>query len=234
MPSYRHPTWLKGGSVSAIIAFVFGALLVGFAAPHFTAGIADLPARPVLEELRKGAALTIRYLDIAADSRKASLDWIEDGRGWASLGLLYFSEARRIGLATVSGRAKLEQSVLADRRAVNLSPGQAYAWTRLAHAELLQTGPGPRIAPLLARAIAQAPYDPALLFGRLELSFLTWRQLDPAVRELVAEQVRFAASIDPKRLAALSRERYAISAVRDALIDTPDLRRRVDYLFRRN
>lgn len=233
MPSFRHPSRLKGGSVSAVIALVFGTILVGFSTPHLVAGFAELPSRPVLEELYKGVVLSNRYLEIAADSKRASLDWIENGRDWASLGLLHFSEARRIGLATISGRAKLEQSILADRRAVSLSPGQAYAWTRLVHAELLRRGPNPRIAPLLRRAIAQAPYDPALVFGRLELSFLAWRHLDPALRERVAEQVRFAASIAPRRLAALSRERYAMMTVRNALADTPNLRRKVDYYLRR-
>lgn len=234
MPSDRNISWPKGGSVSAIIALVFSAVLIGFAAPHLVAGLAELPSRPVLEELRKGAVLTDRYLEIAADSKNASLDWIENGRGWASLGLLHFTEARRIGLATASGRAKLQQSILADRRAVNLSPGQAYAWTRLVHAELLQAGPNPKIVPLLKRAIAQAPYDPELLFGRLELSFVTWRHLDPTLREAVAEQVRFAASINPRNLAAMSRERFAITMVRNALAETPELRRRVDYYLRRN
>ncbi len=233
MSSSRRPPRSKRYSFSAVAALVFGVALVGLAAPHLAAGFAELPARPVLEELRKGAALNDRYFEIAADSKTASLGWSAEGRGWAALGLLRFTEARRAGLATISGRAKLEQSVMADRRAVSLSPGQAYAWTRLAHAELLRRGPNPRVAPLLERAIAQAPYDPALVFGRLELSFLAWRHLDPALRDMVAEQVRFAASIAPKRLAAMSRERYAMTAVRDALVDTPQLRRQVDYYLRR-
>ena len=229
MPSTRRTPPSKRGSISAIAALVFGGSLVGLATPHLIAGFADLPARPILAELRNGVALNDRYLEIAAGSKIASLGWAAEGRGWASLGLLRFTEARRAGLASDEGRAKLEQSIAADRRAVALSPGQAYAWTRLAHAELLRYGPTPRVAPLLRRAIAQAPYDPALVFGRLELSFLAWRHLDPALRDMVAEQVRFAAGIAPKRLAVLSRERYAMTAVRDALADTPELRRRVDW-----
>ena len=233
MPSSRHPPGYKRGSISAIAAFVVGLALVGLATPHLFAGFAELPARPILEELRKGATLDDRYLEIAADSKTTSLGWTAEGRGWTSLGLLRFAQARRDGLATKSGRAKLEQSIMADRRAVSLSPGQAYAWTRLAHAELLRFGPNPRVAPLLMRAIAQAPYDPALVFGRLEISFLAWRHLDPATRERVAEQVRFAASIAPKRLAVMARERYAMTAVRAALADTPESRRQVDYYLRR-
>lgn len=233
MPTSRRPSRSKRGSVSAIASLVFGGALVGITAPHLAAGFTELPAQPVLEELRKGAALDDRYLKIAASSKAAALGWVAEGRGWAALGLLHFTEARRAGLATDEGRAKLEQSIAADRRAVSLSPGQAYAWTRLAHAELLRGGPSSRVSPLLMRAIAQAPYDPVLVFARLELSFLAWRHLDTAVRDLVAEQVRFAASLSPKRLAALSRERYAMTAVRNALDEHPDLRRQVDYHLRR-
>ena len=233
MPSSRQPLVHEHGSLSAIVALVFGVVLVGLAAPHLIAGFAELPARPVLEEMRKGVVLDDQYFEFAIDSKAASLGWISEGRGWASLGLLHFTAARRDGLATTNGRAKLAQSVMADRRAVSLSPGQAYAWARLARAELLRHGPSPRVALLLERAIAQAPYDPALVFGRLELSFLARRPLAPAMNDMVAEQVRFAARIAPQRLASLSRERYAMTMVRDALADTPELRRQVDYYLRR-
>ena len=214
-------------------ALLFGVVLVWLAVPQLAAGFAELPARPVLEELRKGAYLDDRYVEIATHSQAAALDWRAEGRGWAALGLLHFIAARNAGLATDDGRASLEQSVSADRRAVSLSPGQAYAWTRLAHAEMLRHGPNPRVAPLLERAIAQAPYDPALVFTRLELGFLAWRQIDPARRDMFAEQIRFAAGISAERLAVLSRERYAMTAVREALKETPELRRQVDFHLRR-
>ncbi len=233
MPANRHDPRPWRDHICAIATLLFGVVLVGFAAPQLAAGFAELPARPVMEELRKGASLDDRYLEIAADSQTASLDWMAEGRGWAALGLLHFIEARHAGLATDDGRARLEQSITADRRAVSLSPGQAYAWTRLAHAELLRHGPNPRVAPLLERAIAQAPYDPGLVFGRLELGFLAWRQIDPARRAMFAEQIRFAAGISAERLAALSRDRYAMLAVREALEETPELRRQVDFHLRR-
>ncbi len=233
MPPSRHPPRPRRASVSATAALVLGGALVALAGPHLAAGFAELPARPVLEELRNGSALNDRYLEIAANSTTASLNWAAEGRGWASLGLLRFTEARRAGLASDDGRAKLEQSIAADRRAVSLSPGQAYAWTRLAHAELLRGGPNPRVTLLLERAITQAPYDPVLVFGRLELSFLVWSHLNPAMRNMIAEQIRFAASLKPKQLAVLSRERYAMTAVREALVATPELRRQVDFHLRR-
>lgn len=201
--------------------------------PHLAAGFAEIPARQLLAEMRKGTLLSKRFFDIAARSKTYSMDWSAEGRGWASLGLLYFTEARRAGLASDDGQAKLAQSVTADRNAVSLSPGQAYAWTRLAHAEILKDKASPQVGLLIERAIVQAPYDPALVFGRLELSFLAWRNLNSAQQAVVADQIRFAASIAPKRLAVLSRKRYAMLAVRNALIDTPLLRRQVDYYLRR-
>lgn len=221
----------KGRTVSLVVALVAGLALVALAVLRVVAAFADLPARPVIAEAHSGAELDPRYGEIAAESRSAALGWVEDGRGWADLGLLHFIEARRIGLATDEGRARLEQSLAAHRRAVSLSPAQAYAWARLAYIELLRNGPSPRMAPLLEQAIVSAPFDRQLAFRRLDLCFLVWRQLDPHLRGLAAQQVRFAAEISPVRLAALARKRYAIGAVRDALAPAPALRRRVDYFL---
>jgi len=233
LPENRHDPQSRRDHISAFAALLFGVVLVWLAVPQLLAGFAELPARPVLDELRRGAYLEDRFLEIAAHSQAASLDWVAESRGWAALGLLHFIEARNAGLATDDGRAHLQISITADRRAVSLSPGQAYAWTRLAHAELLRHGPNPRVAPLLERAIAQAPYDPALLFDRLELGFLAWRQFGPAQRDMLAEQIRFAAGVSAERLAVLSRDRYAMLAVRAALEETPKLRRQVDFYLRR-
>ena len=78
-----------------------------------------------------------------------------------------------------------------------------------------------------------APYNPVLVFQRLELCFLTWRNLEPGVRAAAAGQIRFAAGLSPERLAKLAVERYAMAAVREALLPTPDLRDQVDYYLRR-
>ena len=233
MTEGQSPSHTNRGASAPVVALATGLALVWLATPRIVAAIAELPARPVISELRSGERLEPRYLEIAAKSQAAALRWVADGRGWAGLGLIRFIEARRLGLAGDEGRAALDQSLAAHRRAVSLSPEQAYVWSRLAHAELLRGGPSPRLGPLLERAIATAPFDPDLVFPRLELCFLTWRQLDPSVRELAAGQVRFAARIAPERLAALARERYAMAAVRDALADTPALRGRVDYYLRR-
>jgi hypothetical protein len=223
----------SGLTYSPWIALIAGVVLIVLATPRLVAAVIDLPARPVIVEISAGKLLDSRLVAIAADSRASALDWVDSGRGRADLGFLHFVEARRLGLHDAAGQAHLGNSRTIHRQAVSLSPVQAHVWTRLAHTELLQNGPSARVSTLLGQAIASAPFNPVLVFQRLELCFLTWRNLDPGVRAAAAGQIRFAASIAPKRLARLAVERYAMAAVREALLPMPDLRRRVGYYLRR-
>ena len=84
---------------------------------------------------------------------------------------------------------------------------------------------------MLALSMITAPYEYKLLFFRLELCFLVWRPLDDHVRDLVAEQIRFAATYRLQRLAELAKKRYALGMVRAALVDVPELRRRFDAAY---
>ncbi len=209
------------------VALVAGAALVWLAGPRLVAAFAGLAAGPVIAELRAGAPMLSRHLRIAADSQRSALEWTDDGRGWGRLGLIAFLQAQEQGFAD-DGRALLDDSIAAHRRGLRLSPAQTYAWARLAHAELLREGPSPRLGPPLELSILTAPYDYALVFQRLELCLMVWRQLDDHVRALVAEQVRFAARYKLRRLAKLAKQRYATGIVRAALADVADLRYRFD------
>ena len=226
-----RPATPPGFAFSAILAFALGAVLVGLAAPRLLAAVAGLPARPVITELRAGMTLDPHFLGIAAKSQAASLGWVESGRGWAELGLIKFVLARRDGFSSDDAKALVTESISAHRDGLSLSPAQSYVWARLAHIELLRTGPTRRLGPLLALSMITAPYEYKLVFFRLELCFLVWRQLDNRVRSLVAEQIRFAATYRVKRLAELAKQRYALGMVRAALVDVPELRRRFDAAY---
>ena len=201
--------------------------LVWLASPRVVAAIAALPVSPVIAELRAGEQIEPRHLRIAAKSQESALEWIDDGRGLGWLGLFTFLLAQDRGFDR-EGRAFLDESVAAHRRGLALSPAQTYAWARLAHAELLRDGPAPRLGPLLELSIVTAPYNRALVFQRLELCFTVWRQLDDRVRARVAEQVRFAARYELRRLAKMAKRRYATGVARAALAGVPDLRHRFD------
>ena len=227
MTSADERSRTKRRAVPIGVALLAGAAVVWLAVPRVVSAIAGLPAQSVIAELRAGAAIESRYLGVAAESQGSALEWIDDGRGQGWLGLLTFLLARDRGFDD-DGRGLLDRSIGAHRRGLALSPAQTYAWARLAHAELVREGPGPRIGPLIELSIVTAPYNYALVFRRLELCFMAWRQLDDRMRALVAKQVRFAASYKPRRLAKLAKQRYAISIVRAALADVPDLRDRID------
>lgn len=214
------------------MALAVALALVWLASPRVVAAFAALPVSPVIAELRAGGHIDSRYLRIAAESQESALEWIDDGRGLGWLGLLTFLLAQDRGFDG-EGRAFLDESVAAHRRGLAVSPAQTYAWLRLAHAELVREGPGPRLGPLIELSIVTAPYNYALVFRRLELCFMAWRQLDDRMRAVVAKQVRFAARYKPRRLAKLAKQRYATSIVRAALADVPDLRDSFDAaLFR--
>ena len=209
------------------VALLAGAALVWLAIPRVVSALAGLPAGPIISELRAGEQKEPRYLQIAANSQRSALAWIDDGRGWGWLGLLAFLQAQGRGFGD-DARALLDVSIAAHRRGLALSPAQTYAWARLAHAELLRKGPSPQLGKWLALSMVSAPYEKRLVFQRLELCFLVWRQLDDRVRARVAEQVRFAARYKLGRLAKLAKRRYVTGIVRAALVDVPDLRHRLD------
>lgn len=222
----------RAASIAAAAAA--GALLVALAVPRTIAAVVQLPARPVIAEVRDGADLDDRLLELAVDSQSAALDIVADGAGYADLGLLRFVLARRAGLADEAGRARLAESVRDHRRALALSPSQGFAWTRLAHGELLRHGLSDRLGPLLALAVATAPYNPNLAAPRLDLCLVAWRRLDAPTRARVDAQIRFVAALRPAALAAIAARRHAVPVVRAALAGDPGLATRFEAAWARH
>ncbi|MFQ5783673.1 MAG: hypothetical protein ACE5H8_02465 [Alphaproteobacteria bacterium] len=214
------------------VALIAGLGLVSLAAPRAVGGFAELPARPVVAALRTGEKIAAHQLAIAVEAQATAIGWVDDGRGRTALGLLRYEQGRQNDFAGADGTARLNQAIAAHRRGLRRAPAQAYAWVRLAHAELLRHGPRRGLGPLLELAVASAPFDRRLVFRRLELGFLAWRRLDPQARVLVGRDARFAAGFSPRRLAALAKRRYAAAIVRAVLVDAPHLRQAFDDALR--
>ncbi len=207
---------------SFIVALGTGLALVSLAIPHTLAAFAGLPARPVIDELRAGNPVPPRYVATAIDYQRAMLRSGENGRAMADLALLFEAADRPAGDIY--------------RRSLALSPAQPFVWTALLHYEIRQgntglaeTGlDGGGLGALLERSIAVAPSDRRLTFERLELGILAWRRLDPRIQEIVAREVRVAARLDSRRVAAIAKRRFATGIVRGALAGEPELGRAVD------
>ena len=207
-----------------------GMALIALSAPRLVAAVLDLPARPIIATVRAGDEVSPYLHAIATEARRSSLEWISDGPGWADLGYLHLIDAERS--ADPARTPWFDRSVLAHRRALALSPGQAYAWTRMAYLELARGGPNDDAADFLELGIRTAPNDRRLAFDRLELAFLLWRDLDGGQREMVMDQIRLTAGVSPGKLARLARSRRAAALVRAALAPGSELRDRFEAIYR--
>jgi hypothetical protein len=206
-----------------------GVALIALSAPRLAAAVLDLPARPIIATARSGAAVPPHLRAIAAEARRSSLEWISDGPGWADLGYLHLLEAERS--ADPARAPEFARAVLAHRRALALSPAQAYAWTRLAYLELVAGGHDAGV--FLVLAVAAAPYDDHLVFDRLDLAISLWLDLDGGQRALVTGQIRFAAEVHAGKLARLAQRRRAVALVRAALAPGTSLRDKFEAAYRR-
>ncbi len=178
-----------------------------------------LPGDPVLNAIQSGDDVRDSELEDLASSRAAALGWIESGRAWTDLGLAQMRLANKAGLD--GGRRLLEESVSSLRRGLALAPANSFAWARLAYVELARGGPSTAVTEALNMSMLTAPYEPRLLYSRLDLSLLVWRQFDEEGRALVAQQVRYAWEMSRTRLARLAQKRNASRTVADALADDP-------------
>ena len=219
------------------IAFVLaaGLLTVWLAIPRLASAIHtasyDQTFRD-LGEIRRPREIGSMELALAAESRREALSCLSTGAAWAELGAAYLIEAAREGYDGRRGQVLLERSIEAHRQALVLEPGDSYVWTRLAHTVLTRDGPTPGLALYLRMAILTAPREPKLVLARLDLAFVTWHLLDNSTRALLEEQIVIVAGFYAKRLARLTKERFALGIVRPALASAPRLLRRFDAYYR--
>lgn len=216
------------GAGPAIVALSIGLALLWLAPPRVIASFSGLAARPVIAQLHSAEPVRSRDIAIAVESQAAALAWVDDGRGWADLELLRETMETPGDGANAGAGSTVERAIGLQRRSLTLSPARAYVWTRLARAELLHRGPGPRLGPILELAITTAPFDRRLALQRLEICLLAWRHIDTRLRVLVNGQARFAARLGTRRLAEMVKRRYATAIVRAALAPDPELRRKLD------
>ena len=171
---------------------------------------------------------------MAAESRREALAWLTTGTAWAELGAAFLIQASREGFDSRRGQVLLERSIEAHSRSLALEPADSYVWTRLARTAMTRDGPTPGLAPYLRMAILTAPREPKLVLARLDLAFVAWHLMDNTTRALINEQIVIAAGFYAKRLARLTKERYALTIVSQALFSEPRLLRRFDAYYRQS
>ncbi len=205
-------------SATLALALVVGAVLLVAGIPRTIAAFTLLPGDPVLREIQNLFPVERDSLNVLIASQGRGLFFGETGRKWTDLGLAQLLLAREQGVQDGIGKETVSQAVASLKTGLALAPANPFAWTRLAYAQTLMTGPSPSVASALRMAMLTARYEPRLLFIRLELSLRSWSYFRAEDRELVYQQVRFAWSKKPKRLVEMAVGTGRVNVVRAALL----------------
>ena len=159
---------------TAGLVFLTGTVLLVGGVPRTIAALATLPGGPVLHEIQSLRPAGRDDLEILIASQRRGLRFGESGRKWTDLGLAQLLLAREQG---VSGGITVEMvspAIASLKTGLALAPANPFAWTRLAYAQSLITGPSRSVASSLRMALLTARYEPRLLFIRLELCLRSW------------------------------------------------------------
>lgn len=215
------------------VAVAVGALLLALAVPRTIAYVTTARDDEIVVALARYTQPTPIEMQVAAESRRAALSWHDDAHLHADIAALELATARKAGLASREGIARIERAETEARAALELAPGQPYAWITLLYAALAEGRGKDTIAPLYRMAVASAPHDPALVMARVELGLTAAARgvLDDADRALVDAQIRLAAAGAPKLLAEYARQHHALGPVRAALARDTTLRARFDAAY---
>jgi cytochrome c-type biogenesis protein CcmH/NrfG len=174
------------GAAAAVLAVG----LIAYGASHLEAAWRLAKVEPDYRAIAQGEIKSVQALDALTQELRHS-------PFAADLSRAAFAEllsAQQVGLATPLARTRLSATIRDLRTGLRASPADAYAWTRLAVAEVTLHGAGERAARALAMAVRVAPRERKLIALHLDLAVVLWDHLDEAGRAGVKRRVDFAAS----------------------------------------
>ena len=218
---------------AALIAFIVALPLIALAVPRLAAGIITGPFDETVREIGRGGKVSTIDLRIARASRLSALGWYRLAQFESDLGVLNYTLARTVERGTDAHRKLIDDSIEADKRAIQLAPTAAYSWLRLAQAHIERDGAAAadKIAPYLRMSYAMARYDPRVVLTRLDIALLVWNDLPDDLKVETDEQIRLAMKWFPLDLVRHTRARHRLSQVRAALTDEPEARARFNMMY---
>jgi len=205
----------------AALAFLVGAALLYLGAPRAIEAVWMYSGNRTLLDIQAQRRVSKEKLANLIEALDDTMFLVESGRKWTDLGLaqLFLSAKTE---DEPKAQELLSRARMSLRKGLALAPANGFAWTRLAYVEILISGPSEELAGILEMAMLTAPFEPRLLFFRVELCFLTWPYFDEQDRDLVFQQVRYAWRESAKKLVDLAARAKRVELVRDALASTPD------------
>lgn len=226
------PNWI-GRAQRWSVGVVLGSLavfLVVMGSQFTMASLAGLVGAPVLSKLRDAIPVNAREAKDLLAAKQGELKWRESGEASMDAGLARLLIAESLP-ADAKDRVRLVAAAVIDlKQGLTAAPLSGRGWARLAYGLAALEGWSPAAMTALRFSFAAAPFEPSLTAFRLRLSFQAWPHLDARDRVSVLQQVRYAAKVDLKALAALAGEAQAVPVVRAALRDEPHVLAELDRL----
>ncbi|MDJ0950966.1 MAG: hypothetical protein QNJ94_18800 [Alphaproteobacteria bacterium] len=215
---------------SLLFALVLAGALLYLSIPRSVAALLALPDDRQMRQLRKDPVpeLSQGELEALFNSRRAALQWTENGRAFSDLGLVQLLQAVRHsrfdGSRSATAEAWRTGAVASLETGLSVAPVNPHAWTQLAYARALsEQATADHLVRLLVMSIYTGPYEPQLVFARLKLFIDVWDYLTDEQQSVIYGQVRFAWSISRDRLVRLVAplEQKQVNIVRVALAGNP-------------
>lgn len=197
-------------------------LLLAFGVPSLVARFVMLPGDAARLSLLAGEKIPNVDLEQFYLSRHRASGWFPENALYNDLALASFELSGRV--QSDAAKAFIQESIAWQHKALTVSPADAYGWYRLAYLYSGVEGASHRVAAAWEQSMASAPYEPRLIFPRLEMAvglgaaFLA----DDSAQVYVPRLIRDAWNVDTVLLSKLAQEGNFVSLVEDALRNDPE------------
>jgi len=196
---------------------------MAMAVPRLMAGLAIEPHDGLLRAIGKGSRVELGDVLRATEDYRGALAWHATAEDSADLAALYFVAASLFPAEDILRRDFLRRAIEQDQDALQRGPAQPFVWLQLAMALINAEGDSELARQALVQSLRRAPWQPRLAQLRAGVGLRYWPQLDEESRALVLLQLRLAAEIDPRGLAAVIPTPSLWAVVEEALVDRPEL-----------
>ena len=186
------------------LCLLVSAVLLVLGTPRLVGSVLKAPAFATLQAVHRGERLRTEQLAKAVVHLRRAARWEESGKLRAEIGLLLLVQARQTRRGDPNRVGLAKQAAKALREGLLRAPVQPHAWTRLAEARMIETGPSSAAATALEQSLKTGAFVPVLTIRRLEFLLRNWAFLSQGARKDTGKQVRYAWRHGRERLIKLA------------------------------
>ncbi len=176
--------------VIGVLMAVFAALLIVYAVQFVQPAWHFAQSEPRYLDVMKGKPAGVVELDALTRALRASPSPSDLNRA----AFVQMITAQNLGLKSFRALTRLTSARRDLRLGLSSAPSDAYAWSRLAVAELELGNPRDAGA-ALSMALQLAPSERGLTQMHFDLAVVLWPQLDSRARRSIAQRLKWAAQV---------------------------------------